>query len=488
MNRSHYDHVELTMKKTTVKKLRRVGLIFGYILSAVIITFGTYFLVLLARGNSFDIFTGKLKPTGLLLVDSIPPGAQFEINHKLSKQKTPLRITNIEPGAIDITLSKDGYRNWRNRNSITAGQVTFLTYAWLVPNSLQHIDLLSSLNITATTQTIDHKHAALITSKPQLSVYASDDFVKASQVYRPPTATDPAQTISALTVTSLSDDGGAALVQQTNSVSSEYIAVDMHGNRAEINLTQELRLNGSPVGYNPDNNQQIIWFDNGTLRVVDLSSRTIGAVFASDVTYATISRAKLYFIQTKVATSQTTASPTHNLYSADLGGSDQKLVLARVEDSPTYQLKVSSFGGSDYLALLVGKSRRFNLYLLNNGTQNQTGDVLENVSAFSFNRTGQFLAIVQNNRLLCYDIEKKVYHNTGSQVSDLMSWQWLDNFHLGLATPKGVYLSDFDGQNYQLLQNWVAISNLAVYKNNPIVLHPEHDKNNLSQLTVIEKH
>lgn len=462
-------------------KLRKIVLGFGYLISAVIIIFGTYFLVRLAQGNAFDIVTGKLKPTGLLLLDSIPQGAQISFNGKTIKAKTPTRITNIDPGAIRVQLSKNGYRTWYNSNEIIAGQVTFLTYALFVPNQVPVNALLTNLSPAGSLQTKDHKHSFISVKSPAPAVYATDNFASANQIYAPPVPSDPNARISDIALLSASDDGANLLIRQTSAAGAEYVVVDGRGGNPATNLNQVFRITGASLQFNPDNSNELIWLDGNVIRKINLSNRTIGAVLAEHVTYVTVSNHKLYFVAVTEA--------GRSLLLMDLNGQHQSTVLANIEDSPSYQIQIARNNGVDYLVMLVGKTNRLSIYRDVSGSASpRVGDVLENVTAVTIDRNEQYVDFVQAGTLVSYVLERNIYQRHNAALTDLRNWQWADDHHLAVITGQSVRLLDFDGQNDQVLYGNPALdAQLVMANRNPVIVRPNPAAAQFATLFITDK-
>lgn len=93
-----------------------------FLLSLVVVsTIGTlvYFY---ARGYRFDIEKSKILPSGLLVANSDPTGAQVIINGEL---KTATNATiSLAPGVYDVVIKKEGFLNWEKRLTIEKEIVT----------------------------------------------------------------------------------------------------------------------------------------------------------------------------------------------------------------------------------------------------------------------------------------------------------------------------------------------------------------------------
>ena len=90
--------------------------------TAIFLLIATIITIKLAKGYRPNLKDGSLKPTGLLLANSIPQGAQVFINDKLSTATDD--TLNLSPGEYEIKISKEGYLSWEKKLKIEAELVT----------------------------------------------------------------------------------------------------------------------------------------------------------------------------------------------------------------------------------------------------------------------------------------------------------------------------------------------------------------------------
>ena len=91
----------------------------------------TYFVILFARGYRPDFTRRSLQPTGLLVLKSLPDGAQIYINSKLTSA-TDTTI-NLTPGTYKVEIKKQGFSVWAKTLQVDAEVVT-RTVATLFPS------------------------------------------------------------------------------------------------------------------------------------------------------------------------------------------------------------------------------------------------------------------------------------------------------------------------------------------------------------------
>ncbi len=81
-------------------------------------------LVLYTAGYRYSQAKHSLEPSGTLIVDSVPSGAQVFLDGTLI-QTTPITIKQVSGGSHLIQVTKNGYSSWQKTLSLVDGQVTF---------------------------------------------------------------------------------------------------------------------------------------------------------------------------------------------------------------------------------------------------------------------------------------------------------------------------------------------------------------------------
>lgn len=116
------------------------GLIIVPLLSVVVILF--------AKGYRPDLKDGKIKPTGLLVAQSNPNGAQIYINGVLRSATN--NTLSLEPGKYTVEIKKDGFSPWKKDLQVEAELVTKAS-AWIFPNTpnLRAISSTGAINPVA---------------------------------------------------------------------------------------------------------------------------------------------------------------------------------------------------------------------------------------------------------------------------------------------------------------------------------------------------
>lgn len=88
----------------------------------ILIPLASYFAILFARGERFNLETKTLTGTGLLVADSLPEAASVFVDGEL-KTATDDTI-NLLPGEYEVEIKKDGFHPWKKRLKIEKELVT----------------------------------------------------------------------------------------------------------------------------------------------------------------------------------------------------------------------------------------------------------------------------------------------------------------------------------------------------------------------------
>lgn len=102
---------------------------------------------LYARGYRFNAQKANLTPNGLLVLKSAPDSAQIYVDGEL-KTATDATIP-LPPGTYDVSIKKEGFRDWNKRLSIQKEVVTEATaHLFKSAPSLTSVTFSTAINTT----------------------------------------------------------------------------------------------------------------------------------------------------------------------------------------------------------------------------------------------------------------------------------------------------------------------------------------------------
>lgn len=89
-------------------------------------------VIFYAMGYRVGIDLGDALPVGVLLIETEPRRAQITVDDKIVGA-TPRSVSNLPPGEVTVSISKDGYVTWLKRLTIEPTVVTYLNSVRLFP-------------------------------------------------------------------------------------------------------------------------------------------------------------------------------------------------------------------------------------------------------------------------------------------------------------------------------------------------------------------
>ncbi|PIR94864.1 hypothetical protein COT95_01865, partial [Candidatus Falkowbacteria bacterium CG10_big_fil_rev_8_21_14_0_10_37_6] len=100
-----------------------------------------------AAGYNFNLNSGSIERTGILMIKTEPRNAQVSLGERKKHNwlydiiygdkilTTPLKLRNLLPGDYEVTISKEGYFDYRKQINLLSGRTVVLDNILLVKNS-----------------------------------------------------------------------------------------------------------------------------------------------------------------------------------------------------------------------------------------------------------------------------------------------------------------------------------------------------------------
>lgn len=83
-------------------------------------------IIFSTAGYRYNFGTHRLERTGVMLVETRPPGAAVSLNGELQKDDTPARLPSLSPGAYDLRVEKIGYHAWEKSIVVESRSTAFV--------------------------------------------------------------------------------------------------------------------------------------------------------------------------------------------------------------------------------------------------------------------------------------------------------------------------------------------------------------------------
>ena len=419
-------------------------IIAGYVSVALVVLGVSGALVAYGLGYAYDIKTGRLIRTGLVIIQSDPAGVLVSRNGHSTKKKTTYRAS-FEAGSYLFELTKDGFRPWHKALEVIASEVTLAQYAILLPvNPATHV-LDSRSAIVAQSISKDHRHLAYVAAGAEPAVYSLDvsaDNAKPAKLYSPAAATAeaPAEVLTGVT---WSDDASHVLIISTVGAETIHHLVAADGTSV-INLTQTYGFNFTGLTFSATDWHQLYWVSTDGLRRLDVGSKVVSAVLAERVGQFVVAPGRVLYVQASL-------TGVRSVWSIDSGGRTQELIPA-LPESDTYALDAVTYKGQEELAVVPAKTGVGTLYSGIYGPTPVAKTIARGVTSAQFSPDGHVLAFSGPTNITTYDLERSQLTAQSviyafSEINQLTQLTWYDNFHLLTNQAGHLKWLEFDGAN-----------------------------------------
>ena len=418
-----------------MKKTRKPLQWLMYTLAISVLIFGTISLVYFAQGYSYDFKSGQIRNSGLVLIDSRPNGASIKLNDKPISDKTPYRYDNASAGEITIGLQKTGYRDWFTKQTVVAGEVTFVEYALLLPNELIRQPISEPITLTGLDSDTEHKKAVSVSA--QKDVYAVNNNGVATRIY--------SAGVNKIDSAKISPDGNRALIQQSNiDTTTNQILVTTNGSSV-INLTQQYGSVFPNLQFSPQNSAELYWFDNGLIRKLDANNQSLSSALLSNVISYSLTRDRIIATQPGSLTALTSM-----IVSTNLSGGDKRDVASLPVDKLGYSGIVIHSRFHTYLAVRSNSNPKSLYYIYEPFNKDALPVKLaDNVSFFNSSPNQKFLTYLDKEGIHSIDLETNRKYNHELNTLTISQLNWYDDYHLIVQSGNESSIIDFDGYNQQ---------------------------------------
>lgn len=427
-----------------ISQKTRQSLLVG--IATVTIVLGTILTVLLAQGYRINPTSGAIYTTGLVIADSRPSGARVFLNDTNTRTNTPARFESIEPGPLNIKLTKQGYRDWSTTKQVRAYEVIYADYALLIPQAIPFVRLNPAVSFSSSTQAEDRRNIYGV-SKQNPSIWrVRNDLME--QIYSP-TTTAPAQ--AKLDSLTSSITGDRLLLRQATAESTNPSLMYLDTNsKAITNLSSKFGPSLQDVRFSPSSADQLFWLDATNLRRITMPAQTASDVLAKNVVSYTLSKTNIITIERE----SSGGLSEDNIYRYDLDGNNRHLVYNLHLSSDNYQLGYSKGQFNDYLFVLNRPTSQLTV-LRDPFSNTQLATTVKNVTGFSFNTSGRFLVVGDSRGgMRSYDLEfTSATRSAVNLPTNPNTWLWYGEYQIIFVQDGKVYIVDYDGKNLQQLSN-----------------------------------
>lgn len=452
----------------TSKKKRKLTLFFSYIAMTIAVVIISVVCILLALGYRFDFTSNSVKQGALLQFDSFPNNAQITLDGTVLSFKTAGKH-EVDAGTHDVTFSRDGYRNWTKHVTVKAGEVRWLSYARLVPTTVSTSMVKEFEGVADELPSPDRKQIAIIVKADTLNitlVTISDAKKIAYETIAIPAeiVSSPAGAAHSYHLVEWNLNSKYLLVRHDAGTVHEYLRVNVTDSKDIVNLSTKFGVGFSDLHFSSEN--VFYGVENGNLRKFDLDSSTLSQPLAKDV------------VQMKLYGSSDIAYVRHteNQYVVGVVTSGTAHKVSTYDDTAPLLVDITSYFNDRYLAI----TRSGSFELIKNPEKAADGDMTK-VATLSYPSDLKWLDISSNGRFvitgngaqfMTYDIElaRRTDANFPSLISDpAIAPQWLDSYMLVSTGDNKLRISDFDGENQQIITDALATFPVTLSSDNTLL-------------------
>jgi hypothetical protein len=436
----------------------RIIMMVGYVLITLAILIGT--TILLYQANGFGLGKGgTVVQSGLVFLSSQPNPAQITINGQLNSASTNARLL-LQAGVYNVTLHRNGYRNWERTIVVNGDTVIHYDYPLLFPTKLITTKLSSYSSIPPLATQSPDRRWLLVQQPGSDSVFYEYDLSnpnpKPTTLTLPSSLASKASTSDAWQLVAWADDNQHVVLQHTFDGKTEFILLDRINPQDSVNLNTALNTNSIQLTLNNNKYSQYYLYDptTQTLETDTLNSAPV-PYLQHVLAY------KSYGSNTMLYVTDTNAPAGKVLLKLEVGS--QTYIIHSFPVGSAYVLNLTQYDGTLYVA--AGASVQNKVYVfrdpvgqLNNQPQHAVVPIqvlhVSQPNDVEFSNNTQFIMAENGTQFGVYDIENKVGYNYTSNLPMDAPQQhafWMDGDRLAYVSNGKLVVFDYDHTNVQTL-------------------------------------
>lgn len=450
------------------KKKRKISLVFRYAAMTVAVAIISTICILLALGYRFDFTSNSVKQGALLQFDSFPNSAQITLDGTVLSFKTAGKY-EVDAGTHDVSFTRDGYRTWSKHITVKAGEVRWLSYARLVPTTVNTSTVKEFEGLAGELPSPDRKQIAVLTKSDSPIVTLVDVSDAKKITYE--TITVPADILTAAagvthsyTLVEWNLSSKYLLLRHDAGSAHDYLRLNTTDAKDIINLSTKFGVSISDIHFSSET--VFYGIENGNLRKFDLGSSSLSEPLAKDVV-----QMKLYGSSDLAYVRHTNS---HYIVGVITGGKAYE--VSTYDDTTPLIVDITSYFSDRYLAI----TRAGSFELIKNPEKTATNGMTKVVTLsypsdlkwLDISSNGRFVITGNGAQFMTYDIElaKRTEANFPSFISDpTIPPQWLDSYILVSTGDNKLRLSDFDGENQQIVTDVLPAAPVMLSSDNTLL-------------------
>ncbi|MCA9347411.1 PEGA domain-containing protein [Candidatus Saccharibacteria bacterium] len=437
------------------KKQKTRRLFLGYGLLSVLVVLASYILISTALGYELFSSNGQVVQNGLLFVNSRPNGADIYVNGSKEASGTNAKLA-LPEGVYEISLRKDGYKEWRSSVDLMGGTVEFLSFPRLLPSDPKQLADIPYQNGTVTAlQSRDKRWLALslLDGSNNIDLYDLDNPNTPAIKFSLPVSLTGDKTYRLSKYLEWAGDNKHFLARFESDGSPLIVLFNREDPVDLDNLTSTLGLQPTDeIGFWDAKWDQI--YIHHQAGIVQLANAKDHSLEAAPITSDSV--LEFLPIGGKRAV-YSVAGPSDKEVNLKILAEEKSYIFMTIDksDKPLI-MHAAGFNRNDYIALGGGSLEKTMLFK-NLRVQVKTAEnnhvapyVLLPIQAsdLDFSRTNRFIFATDGLQNSVYDIEQKEYFKYDVPAKNPALSGWFDDARLySVGFDKTLSIYDFNGDN-----------------------------------------
>ena len=414
-------------------------------------------LMFVVLGYQFNERDGRIEQGGLLQFASVPTGATVTLDDSRLGPQTNSKA-NVTVGSHSVSFDRNGYRTWKKTITIGAGQIGWLSYARLIPSTIEPVDIRTFTDLNSALASPQQNYMLLHEAADQPSFVLANiqgDTVRYDMLtlpagsYTPPSAGKTQSFI----LDSWSENEAAVLIKHVyDDNKEEWLLLDRDAPDRSLNVSSIFAIQPSKIVFAGKGDRLLFAQTDDIVRRINLDEQTLSRPLASKVTYFTGYDDKTIAY---VATANSNQQRTVGYAAVDV--SDPIVLGTYPDDGQPLYATMSTYFSKRFVVILHGQTLTVKAGTLptksDKGSLKHTTTVKVPAGAtdLSLEHNSRFAVMRLPDGYATYDIELNKFDSTiwAAQSTAVRSLQWLDQYILWSDHGGQLRLYEFDGANQQ---------------------------------------
>jgi hypothetical protein len=414
----------------------------------------TTLAIFYAMGYRFNQSSLVFEQGGLVQFRSFPEGGTVVVDGTVQNFKTPGRA-NLSAGPHTIIMQQQGYRDWQRAITLAPGELLWLNYARLFPNSITTTPVKTFPVVTATLPSPDHRWMVIQETPDSPTLTLADFNDEKKPVFTTitlPDTTLPKKDgkIGTLSLTEWDLGSRYFMVRQQNGGTDQWLRVDRTKPEETINISDRFRLNIGDAHFAGSNPNIVYAKTDDVLRRLDIGAGSASASLVNGVQqFAVYGDDTISFIAKRQSADGAQLQQMVGLFR-----NNKETLFQAFPIAASIKIAFGQYDNHDFLAIHTGDG---NVRVLRNPLADTQGSA--EFATFTTGKPAQWLKMSNNGRMVVagvdnmmvtYDLELGRSYRAVLPFVDpakATPLQWLDDYYFWSDAGDRLRVFEFDAQN-----------------------------------------